>query len=145
MARSRRLSICERVLHLNFYVFVYHSEKLIKANEYISNAPIVYHVGAFYIFGGGIDYNGSTNVIGRLDVLTLTWRKAGELNNARWGHGAIFNGDVFIVAGGYGNLKTEVCSISNSSVVCLEQTPTLDYYRTYPEMFLVTDQFCKYY
>ena len=122
-----------------------HSEKLIKANEYISNAPIVYHERAFYVFGGGIDYNGSTNIIGRLDASTLTWRKAGHLNNARWGHGAIFNGDVFIVAGGYGNLKTEVCSINNSSVICLEQTPTLDYYRTYPEMLLVTDEFCKYY
>ena len=95
------------------------------------------------MFGGYVD--GSTsNIIGRLDASTLTWTKAGELNYARYGHGAIFNGERIIVAGGNGNYKTESCSVEENGVVnCIEQAPTLYDYAFYPEMYLVDDAFCK--
>ena len=119
------------------------SGNLIKANKFIYNAPIVYHSNAFYVFGGYVD--GSTsNIIGRLDASTLTWTKAGELNYARDGHGAIYNGERIIVAGGNGNYKTESCSVDENGVVnCIEQAPTLYDYAFYPEMYLVDDAFCK--
>ena len=118
------------------------SENLIKAGEYICRAPILYYSSAFYIFGGFIDDDNS-NIIGRLDTSTMAWTKAGKLNEARRGHGAIFNVDIVIVAGGYGIKKTESCSIVNGSVFCVEQAPTLDDYVYYPEMYLVVDSFCK--
>ena len=120
------------------------SGNLIKADKYIYKAPIVHHSNAFYVFGGLIDYDDESKTIGRLDASTLTWTKAGELNYARYGHGAIYNGERIIVAGGYGSYKTESCSVDENGVVnCIEQAPTLDNYRYYPEMFLVDDAFCK--
>ena len=95
------------------------------------------------MFGGYVD-DYSSNTISRLDASTLTWTKAGELNYARDGHGAIYNGERIIVAGGHGNYKTESCSIEENGVVnCIEQAPTLFYYWRYPEMYLVDDAFCK--
>ena len=118
----------------------------IKANKFISDAPIVHYSNAFYVFGGYVD-DDESNIIGRLDASTLTWTKAGELNYARNGHGAIFNNELIIVAGGYGNnakKKTESCSANENGVVnCIEQAPTLDRYYEYPEMYLVDDAFCK--
>ena len=95
------------------------------------------------MFGGYVDYAYS-KTIGRLDASTLTWTKAGELNYARSGHGAIYNGERIIVAGGGGKYKTESCSVNENGVVnCIEQAPILDYYYDYPEMYMVDDAFCK--
>jgi hypothetical protein len=68
----------------------------------------------------------------------------GKLIYARNSHGAIFNGDVFIVAGGYYDEKfvTEACSIKKDEVNCIKQAPVLADYDWYPEMFLVSDAFC---
>ena len=119
------------------------SGNLIKANDGIAFAPTVYHSNAFYVFGGYVD-DYRLKTIGRLDASTLTWTKAGELNYAKRGHGAIYNGERIIVAGGIGNYKTESCSVEENGVVnCIEQAPTLDYYNDYPEMYLVDDAFCK--
>ena len=95
------------------------------------------------MYGGWVD-DDESNVIGRLNPATMTWTKAGSLNNARRGHGAIFNGDVVIVAGGFEDKKTEACTIvDDGSVTCIEQDPNLYDYCIYPEMFLVDDEFCK--
>ena len=126
-----------------FFQIRSNSGNLIKANKFIYNAPIVYHSNAFYVFGGVID-GPNSKTIGRLDASTLTWAKAGELNYARYGHGAIYNGERIIVAGGAGNKKTESCSVDENGIVnCIEQAPTLDDYWAYPEMYLVDDAFCK--
>ena len=119
------------------------SGNLIKANEYIAWAPIVHHSNAFYVFGGWVDRSYS-KTIGRLDASTLTWTKAGELNYARDEHGAIYNGERIIVAGGYGEKKTESCSVDENGVVnCTVQAPILYGHVQYPEMYLVDDAFCK--
>ena len=116
---------------------------MIKSNKYIAHSPIVYHTNAFYVFGGYVD-DYSSNTISRLDASTFTWTKAGELKYARDSHGAIFNGERIIVAGGYDYYKTESCSVDENGVVnCTEQAPTLDEYAYYPEMYLVDDAFCK--
>ena len=95
------------------------------------------------MFGGRIDGD-HANIIGRLDASTLTWTQAGELNYARRGHGAIFNNEEIIVAGGNGHYKTESCSVKENGIVsCTAQAPTLKFYYEYPEMYLVDDNFCK--
>ena len=127
-----------------FFQIRSNSGNLIKAYDYIAFAPIVYHSNAFYVFGGLIDNHVNSNIIGRLDASSLTWTKAGELNYARNGHGAIYNGERIIVAGGEVSYKTESCSVNENGVVnCIEQAPILDYYADYPEMYLIDDAFCK--
>ena len=50
---------------------------------------------------------------------------------------------MFIIAGGWGTKTTERCSLSNGSITCLEQAPTLVNYGYYTEVFLVPEMFCK--
>ena len=118
------------------------SGNLIKVNQYIDSAPIIYHSNAFYVIGY-VDGEES-NIIGRLDESTLHWTKAGELNYGRRAGGAIINGERMIVAGGWSDKITESCAVNENGVInCTEQAPTLDNYYQYPEMYLVDHAFCK--
>ena len=96
---------------------------------------------AFYIIGG---YNcgGYSNVIARLENYNQ-WSKAGILNQARHAHGAIYDGNNIMVIGGGDEFKTERCKIQNETVSCVSQEPTLKNYGWYPELYLVSDTYCK--
>ena len=108
---------------------------------------MLYHDRAFYIFGGLTTSNTYQQTIARLDAETQTWSKAGSLKNGRRGHGAIFDGEKFIVLGGNksggGAVKNEVCTLSGTSMTCEEASNTLESYSYYPELFLVSEHFGK--
>ena len=105
----------------------------------IEYASIIYVDGAFFVIGG---YNKSKD-IGRLDAITMIWSKAGELLVGRHGHNAIFDGSSVLVVGGSGSQKTEKCTISSNKMTCTENNPELNDYYRYPELFLVSKEFCK--
>ena len=77
----------------------------------------------------------------------MTRQKAGTLVNGRRGHGVIFDGEKFLVIGGYmsggGPVKNEVCSLEDSTMTCVEQSTALDNYAFYPELFIVAENFGK--
>ena len=108
---------------------------------------MVYHDRAFYLFGGLTYSNPYQQTIARLDAETQIWSKAGDLKNGRRRHGAIFDGEKFLVLGGEkgtsGPVKNEVCTLSGTSMTCEEAPNALEDYLTYPELFLVTGDFCK--
>ena len=70
----------------------------------------------------------------------------GELSVGRRVHGVIFDGTDMLVVGGLTRdmeVKTEKCTISSDQVSCTGQSPSLTEYDTYPELFLVSENFCK--
>ena len=71
------------------------------------------------------------------------WTKAGELNQARHGHNVINEGEYLMVVGGVHHRQTEKCSLVDGSVSCTSQNPVLYDYTCYPELLLVSDDFCK--
>ena len=74
----------------------------------------------------------------------MEWTKAGELMHAREAHNAIYDGKQIIVVGAeFGPIKTEKCTISDGKVTCTDQEPSLEHYWLYPELFLVSADFCK--
>ena len=137
----------------------------------------LYHDGAFYLFGGRSYSNRFSQTIARLDTRTTQWskggchknfekkalrspfldfllefilfshQKAGTLNYGRYGHGAIFDGEKFLIIGGIkdvaGAIKNEVCTLEGSTMTCFEQRTALEGYFYYPELFLVADDFGK--
>ena len=103
---------------------------------------MLYHGRAFYVFGGTLD-GSSTNTIARLDAETTTWSEAGTLVTGRYAHGAIFDGEKFLIIGGRGSLKNEVCTLNNATMTCTEQSTTLEDYAYYPELFLVEENYGK--
>ena len=93
-------------------------------------------------------YSNAVTTIGKLDAYSR-WSKAGDLSTARYGHGAIFDGEFFIIVGGYRPnlvgvlLSSEKCEFGDDGLTCTEQSPSLYGYSFYPELFLVEKDFCK--
>ena len=82
--------------------------------------------------------------IGRFDPASLLWSEAGKLNQGRYTHNAIYEGSNIVVVGGVtGSLNTEVCTVANGEVSCTLQSPALTDFAFYPELFLITVDFCK--
>ena len=82
--------------------------------------------------------------------LLFTRQKAGTLKHGRQGHGAIFDGEKFLIIGGRkepslttDSVKNEVCTLEGSSMTCVEQSTALDNYYWYPELFLVAKDYGK--
>ena len=109
--------------------------------NFICNAPIIYIGDAFYVVGG---YSGTyEKTIGKLDT-NSNWSIAGELSRARRDHSVIYDGTYMLVVGGFDNdFKTEKCTFTGNEVSCREQSPSLNQYQEYPELFLVQADFCK--
>ena len=85
------------------------------------------------------------STIAKLDA-DLIWTKVGELNKGRVGHNVIFDGRFALVVGGdilNGSLPTEKCDLSSDAVNCTDQSPSLQKYQYYPELFIVPPNFCK--
>ena len=145
MDKPRRLSVCYGSKFITYFVLFFLLRGKLKpwtATNTAYKAPIIY-VDAFYVLGGQDRFGqGELKVIGRLDK-NNRWSRAGNLAKARYGHGAVFIDGFFLVVGGYQNYQTEKCSLREGAVSCTSQDPTLSYYYRYPELFLVSDSFCK--
>ena len=101
---------------------------------------MLYLEGGFIVFGG---FDSPTrSVITRLDLSTTSWTKLGDLKVGRAYHNVIYDGEVFIVVGGSGSMKTEKCSLSGSTMTCSEQSPVLTGYYLYPALVMVPEDFC---
>ena len=81
-----------------------------------------------------------------------TLSKAGTLNRGRRGHNVIFDGEKFLVVGGWAKkwlessspyANIEVCTLSGSTMTCVEKQTSLANYALYPALFLVPDDFGK--
>ena len=80
-------------------------------NKYdaVNSAPIVFHVDAYYVFGGRWEKQAKRNErpqlgrtsaeIIRLDHATSKWSKVGTMKTARYLHRVIYDGAVFLVVG----------------------------------------------
>ena len=77
----------------------------------------------------------------------FTRQKAGTLNFDRYLHGAIFDGANFLIIGGDVVLRKswpmEVCSLQGITLSCTEQSTALEGDLSYPELFLVGQDFGK--
>ena len=71
------------------------------------------------------------------------WTKAGELNQARDGHNVMYDGQYLMVVGGGPEGQTEKCTLADGLISCTSQNPLLYLYVDYPEIFLVSDDFCR--
>ena len=86
--------------------------------------------------------------IARLTPATNIWTKLGELVEARQGHAAIYAQGHFLVFGGFVDFnsvsyQTERCALKTDQIECNTQSPELEFYAFYPEVFLVSSDYCK--
>ena len=98
---------------------------------------------SFYIFGGDRADFDETDTIAAFSTVTMEWKKAGVLNQARLAHGVFIQQGDFIVVGGMdGLLGTERCILNGDAINCTVVEPTLHYYFYYPEMMAVEPDYC---
>ena len=115
-----------------------------KGTNYYEYAVV--NFGNSFIYFGGYS-SGSSSVITKFDSTTRQWSDLGNLVTSRYLHSSIFVGSYFLVVGGNNDyessLKTEKCTLSDSFVTCQQQLPELNQYLEYPEVFTVSENFCK--
>ena len=73
----------------------------------------------------------------------LTRNQAGTLKYGRKGHGVIFDGEKFLIIGGSPSINNEVCTLTGSTMTCVELLATSDNYNWHPDLFLVAADFGK--
>ena len=101
------------------------------------HANIVYN-GNFFVFGGDTDKNGDySTVIAKFDVSQNRWSKLGDLVSARCAHDVILSDGYFMVLG---QKATEKCTLSDNSMSCIQQDPTVS---DHLNLFHVAEDFCQ--
>ena len=75
------------------------------------------------------------------DSITKSWSLAGTLNSGRHGHSAVFDGEKFLVVGGYDDVEAEYCKLEGKNITCENHIVKFFYWRYYPEIFLVDDTY----
>ena len=113
--------------------------------SYIQRYPIVAIEDTFYLFGGdsGPSEFTPSNTIAAFSTVTKEWKKLGELNQARYGHGVFIQQGNFIVVGGLEeDFRTERCTLNEEAIRCTLIDPELNGYYYYPEMMFVEPNFC---
>ena len=90
-----------------------------------------------------MDGDASSDLIAKLSDTEFEWSLAGCLEQARAGHGVVFDGASFVVAVGQYDKVTEKCTLEGDSVSCATLAPLLDAFAYYPEMFIVSENFCS--
>ena len=116
-------------------------------HESIDSYAILYHDEGFILFGGW----SKPNMVKTVAKLTINdeWIRLGELKEARQGHSVIFAQGAFLVVGGFADFYnisflTENCHLDiGDSITCVTQNPQLELYGFYPELFLVSANYCK--
>ena len=108
-------------------------------NSVIRCVPI-YQNNAFYVFGGTALSGQPIGAIVRFDTIERTWTYAGSLASWKAGHNVIFDGNDFLVIGGNSN-PTQLCSLEDKTLDCIELSSELTNYTFYPELFLVDKNF----
>lgn len=109
----------------------------------INRYAIVTSGSSFYVFGGFHAATGQST-IASFDTISKEWKKVGDLNQARYGHGVLIQQDYFIVVGGLdGYLSTERCYFVDDSVECVTVEPVVNFYAYYPELTSVDENYCQ--
>ena len=116
----------------------------------MSSYAVIFHAGHHYYFGGFDQEGGdSLSSVIALKENTWTWSNIGEMNSARFGHGVIRVGGMFMLVGGrsmsYNDDKTgynnEVCLFENNEFSCTNLSSSLNDYSFYPILHLVDENY----
>ena len=103
---------------------------------------MIFHEGGFFVFGGEHSDPSDSPAVRRFDEEKREWSTVGELRKHRQGHGVIYDGESFIVAGGNSSsIENCIWKHEEFEMVCNELNQTLQDYTLYPELAIVHDDF----
>ena len=105
----------------------------------------------FYYFGGNSgDSFGTLEKINCLDSKTFLWSTVGALLEKRQKNNVIEVQGQFLILGGeikkdglLGTVQTEKCVFEETKLQCSEQDPLLENYSNFPELFHISEDYCR--
>ena len=99
---------------------------------------------AFIIFGGFDEKkNVSVSTIAKFEPTKNIWTKLGNLQFSRHGFGAIEIQKQFLILGGEGKKRTEVCVLNSETIKCKSREPTLNNFQSYPAMMVIETEYTE--
>ena len=101
-----------------------------------------------FLILGGIDDESSIIVptIAKFNPTKNIWTKLGNMQFKRHGFGAIEIQKQFLIMGGEGKIRTEICEITGEKAKCKSREPTLNNFLYYPAMMIIETEYtdrCK--
>ena len=103
----------------------------------------------FIIFGGYVETTSmSSSTIAKFDLKKNSWTKLTNLQFSRHGFGAIEIEKKFVILGGKGKIRSELCQYGVNGLECKSREPTLTSFQKYPVMMKINPDFtnkCKMY
>ena len=123
---------------------------LSRQGKFIIGQPVVALETTFYIFGGLIEEKKYNETIAAFNTITKEWKKMGDMNQVRAGHGVFIQLDAFVVVGGesedsegelMSKVTTERCTLIDGAINCTVVDP-IGVYTDYPEMIRVPYDYC---
>ena len=92
-----------------------------------------------FVLFGGFDENKKVSIstVAKFSPTKNIWAKLGNLQFSRHGLGAIEIQKQFLVMGGEGKKRTEVCVVTGETIKCKSREPTLDDFQFYPALMVI--------
>ena len=108
------------------------------------NYQILPSASDFIIFGGfDNDKKLSISTVAKFGPIKNVWTKIGNLQFSRHGFGAVEIQKHFLVMGGEGKKRTEICVITGEKVKCKSREPTLNNFLHYPAMMVIETEYTE--
>ena len=116
-------------------------------HEAISAFEIIAHSDSFILFGGL--YNDEqvptdfypTDIVAKFNPGSSKWTKLGNLRHSRYAFGITEVDTKYMVIGGQDDKRTETCELKNETIECTSREPTLNEFRYYPALMIVSSDY----
>ena len=92
-----------------------------------------------FVLFGGFDENKKVSIstVAKFVPTKNIWTKLGNLQFSRHGFGVVEIQKQFLVMGGEGKKRTEVCVVTGETIKCKSREPTLDDFQFYPALMVI--------
>ena len=92
-----------------------------------------------FVLFGGFDENKKVSIstVAKFSPTKNIWAKLGNLQFSRHGLGAIEIQKQFLVMGGEGKKRTEVCVVTGETIKCKSREPIFNDFQFYPALMVV--------
>ena len=98
----------------------------------------------FIVFGGFDEkFNITLSTVAKFNPSKNIWTKLGNLQFSRHRFGAIETQKQFLIMGGEGKKRSELCEVTGETIKCKSSEPTLNNFQLYPAMMVVETEYTE--
>ena len=98
-----------------------------------------------FVLFGGFDENKKVSIstVAKFVPTKNIWTKLGNLQFSRHGFGVVEIQKQFLVMGGKGKKRTEMCVVTGQKIKCKSREPTLNDFQFYPALMVIETEYTE--